>query len=62
MREQVASLNQTRPTRQSQAAARELQKLERNGSADEIDLPLAENRVRIDAILIAANYRTDDIG
>ena len=37
LREQVDSLNQTRPTAQSQAAARELQKLERSQSADEID-------------------------
>lgn len=36
-REQVDSQNQTRPTPQSQAAARELQKLERSQSADEID-------------------------
>lgn len=37
LREQVDSLNQTRPTAQSQAAARELQKLGRSESADEID-------------------------
>ena len=37
LREQVDSLNHTKPTAQSQAAARELQKLERNESADEID-------------------------
>jgi len=36
-REQVDSQNRTRPTAQSQAAARELQKLERSESADEID-------------------------
>lgn len=36
-REQLDSQNQTRPTAQSQAAARELQKLERSQSADEID-------------------------
>ena len=35
--EQVESQNQTRPTAQSRAAARELQKLERSESADEID-------------------------
>jgi len=35
--EQVDSRNRTRPTAQSQAAARELQKLERSESADEID-------------------------
>lgn len=37
LREQVDSQNQTRPTAQSQAAARVLQKLERSESADEID-------------------------
>jgi hypothetical protein len=37
LREQVDSQNQTRSTAQSQAAARELQKLERSESADEID-------------------------
>jgi hypothetical protein len=36
-REQVDSQNQARPTPQSQAAARELQKLERNDTADEVD-------------------------
>jgi hypothetical protein len=36
-REQVDSQNQTRPTAQSQAAVRELQRLERSESADEID-------------------------
>ena len=36
-REQIDSQNQARPTAQSQAAARELQKLERSASADEID-------------------------
>jgi hypothetical protein len=35
--EQVAAENQTRPTAQSQAAVRELQKLEHNEQADEID-------------------------
>jgi hypothetical protein len=33
----VDSQNQARPTAQSQAAARELQKLERSETADEID-------------------------
>lgn len=37
LREQVASLNQTRPTAQSEAAARELQTLERSEAADEIE-------------------------
>ena len=37
LREQVESENQTRPTTQSLAAARELEKLERSESADEID-------------------------
>jgi hypothetical protein len=37
LREQVDSQNQKRPTAQSLAAARELQKLERSESADEID-------------------------
>jgi Mg-chelatase subunit ChlD len=37
LRQQVDSQNQTSPTAQSQAAARELQKLERSESADEID-------------------------
>jgi len=36
-REQVDSQNRTRPTVQLQVAARELQKLERSESADEID-------------------------
>jgi hypothetical protein len=36
-REQVDTQNQVRPTAQSQAAARELQKLEQNESANEID-------------------------
>jgi hypothetical protein len=36
-REQVDTQNQARPTAQSQAAARELQKLERSETADEID-------------------------
>jgi hypothetical protein len=36
-REQVDSQNQARPTAQSQAAARELQKLERNEQANEMD-------------------------
>ena len=36
-REQVDSQNQTRPTAQSQAAARELRKLERDEMADEVD-------------------------
>jgi len=36
-REQVDLQNRTRPTAQSQAAAREIQKLERSESADEID-------------------------
>jgi hypothetical protein len=36
-REQVDTENQSRPTAQSQAAARELQKLERNETADEVD-------------------------
>jgi hypothetical protein len=35
--ELIAAQNQTRPTAQSQAAARELQKLEHNEQADEID-------------------------
>jgi len=35
--EQVDSQSQARPTPQSQAAARELQKLERNDQADEVD-------------------------
>ena len=35
--EQVDSQNQQRPTAQSQAAARELQKLEHDEAADEID-------------------------
>lgn len=35
--EQLAAQNQTIPTAQSQAAVRELQKLERNEQADEID-------------------------
>jgi hypothetical protein len=37
LREQVDTLNATRPTAPSQAAARELQKLERSDSADEVD-------------------------
>ncbi|HEV2548714.1 MAG TPA: hypothetical protein VGU20_15340 [Stellaceae bacterium] len=37
IREQVDTLNTTRPTAPSQAAARELQKLERSESADEVD-------------------------
>jgi hypothetical protein len=37
LREQVDSQNQTRPTAQSQAAARELQKLEWNEQANEMD-------------------------
>ena len=37
VREQVDAQNQARPTAQSQAAARELQKLERSESANEID-------------------------
>jgi hypothetical protein len=37
LREQVDLQNQARPTPQSQAAARELQKLERNDSANEVD-------------------------
>jgi len=36
-REQVDTQNQARPTAQSQAAARELQKLEQNESANEVD-------------------------
>jgi hypothetical protein len=36
-RERIAAQNQSRPTAQSQAAARQLQKLERNEQADEID-------------------------
>ena len=36
-REQVDSQNQMRPTAQSQAAAKQLQKLERNEMADEVD-------------------------
>jgi hypothetical protein len=36
-REQVNSLNQARPTPQTQAALRELRSLERNEMADEID-------------------------
>jgi len=36
-REQVGAQNQARPTAQSQAATKELQKLERNEQADEID-------------------------
>lgn len=36
-REQVDSQNQTRPTAQSQAAAKELQRLERDEIADEVD-------------------------
>ena len=36
-REQVDAQNQARPTAQSQAATKELQKLERNEQADEID-------------------------
>jgi hypothetical protein len=36
-RVQVDTQNQARPTPQSQAAARELQKLERSETADEID-------------------------
>jgi len=35
--EQVDSQNQMRPTAQSQAAAKELQKLEHNEMADEVD-------------------------
>lgn len=37
LREQVDTQNQAKPTAQSQAAARELQKLERSESANEID-------------------------
>src|SRR5215471_9127275 len=37
LREQVDAQNQTRPTAQSQAATKELQKLERAEQADEID-------------------------
>jgi hypothetical protein len=37
LREQVDLQNQSRATPQSQAAARELQKLERNDSANEVD-------------------------
>ncbi len=36
-REQVDSANAAKPTAQSQAAARELQKLERSETADEVD-------------------------
>jgi len=36
-REQVDSQNQRRPTAQSQAAAKELQTLERDETADEVD-------------------------
>ncbi len=36
-REQVDSQNQTRPTAQSQAAAKELQRLDRSEMADEVD-------------------------
>lgn len=36
-RERVDSQNQTRPTAQSQAAAKELQKLDRDEMADEVD-------------------------
>ena len=35
--EQIAAENQTRPTAQSRAAVRELQNLEHNEQADEID-------------------------
>jgi hypothetical protein len=37
LRQQVDSQNQMRPTAQSQAAAKELQKLERDDMADEVD-------------------------
>lgn len=37
LREQVDTMNAARPTAPSQAAARELQKLERSESADEVD-------------------------
>jgi hypothetical protein len=37
LRQQVDSQNQMRPTAQSQAAARELQKLDRADMADEVD-------------------------
>lgn len=36
-REQVDSQNQTQPTAQSQAAAKELQRLDRDEMADEVD-------------------------
>jgi len=37
VREQVDAQNQARPTAQSHAAARELERLERNESANEVD-------------------------
>jgi hypothetical protein len=37
LRQQVDSQNQMRPTAQSQAAAKQLQKLERDDVADEVD-------------------------
>ena len=46
LREQMDMLNAARPTAPSQAAARELQKLERNDSADEVDCYNAVARAR----------------
>ena len=53
LREQVDSLNQAKPTPQTQAALRELRNLERNEMADEIDCYNAFVRARR---MLAAPY------
>ena len=57
LREQVDTLNAARPTAPSQAAARELQKLERSESADEVDCYNTLARARR---LLATPYPTAD--